>query len=269
MTPLDRALALAEREHVAVVVAEHLNLDVACGLDRLLDVEGPVAERGLRLARRARVRIVELIRAGNEPHALAAAAGARLQEDRVTDLFGRGPRLVQRRRPFRSRDERDPRIAQRSLRLRLVAHARHDLCVGADEHEVVLLARGHESRVLREEAPARMDGLAARRLRRRDHARDAQVALVRRRRPDADGSVGHAHVHRVLVDGRVHGDCLDPELVQRPDHADRDLAAVRDENPVKQEDGPGAARARTGAGRTRRAGRSGRGSSGRSPPSPP
>ena len=252
-----------------MVVAEHLDLDMPCGLDRLLDVEAAVAERGLRLARRARVRVVEIVGVGHEPHALPAAAGARLEQDRVADVGRREPRLVQRRRSFRSRNERHAGFAQRRLRLRLVAHPRHHLGVRADEHEVVLLARGHERRVLREEAPARVDRLAAGRLRRRDHARDAQVALGRRRRADADRTVGHAHVHGVLVDGRVDRDRLDAQLVQRADHAHRDLAAVRDQNPVKQAACPGAARARTAAGRTRRAGRSGRGSSGRSPPSPP
>ena len=38
-------------------------------------------------------------------------------------------------------------------------------------------------------------------------------------------------MQRVAVGGRVHGDGLDPELVQRADHAHRDLAPVRDEDP--------------------------------------
>ena len=44
------------------------------------------------------------------------------------------------------------------------------------------------------------------------------------------GLVGEPHVQRVAVGGRVDGDSLDPELVQRPDHAHRDLAAVRDQH---------------------------------------
>ena len=59
---LDRALALAAGEDVAVVVAEHLDLDVARGRDHLLDVERAVAERGLRLGRRALVGGLELAR---------------------------------------------------------------------------------------------------------------------------------------------------------------------------------------------------------------
>ena len=75
-----------------------------------------------------------------------------------------------------------------------------------------------------------MHRLALRRLGGRDDARDAQVALGRRRRPDADRLVGEADVQRVAVGGRVHRDGLDPELVERADHAHRDLAPVRDED---------------------------------------
>src|SRR5438270_707674 len=50
---LDRALTLAAREDPAVVVADHLDLDVPRGRDHLLDVERPVAEGGLRFVGRA------------------------------------------------------------------------------------------------------------------------------------------------------------------------------------------------------------------------
>ena len=46
---LDRAFALAEIDDVAVLVAEHLDLDVARIDDELLDEHAVVAERGLRL----------------------------------------------------------------------------------------------------------------------------------------------------------------------------------------------------------------------------
>jgi hypothetical protein len=40
--------------------------------------------------------------------------------------------------------------------------------------------------------------------------------------------VGEPDVQRLRVRGRVDGDRLDPELMEGADHADRDLAAVRD-----------------------------------------
>ena len=52
MPPLQRALALAQVNHVAVAVADQLDLDVARPLDQLLDVDLGVAEGALGLARR-------------------------------------------------------------------------------------------------------------------------------------------------------------------------------------------------------------------------
>ncbi len=51
MAALDAALALAQAHHVAVLVGQYLELDVARALDELLHVEIAVAEgrRGFRL----------------------------------------------------------------------------------------------------------------------------------------------------------------------------------------------------------------------------
>src|SRR5581483_3051805 len=92
-----------------------------------------------------------------------------------------------------------------------------------------------------EEAVAGMDRLAAGRLRRCDDVRDPQVALRRGRRPDPNSVVGLAHVQRVGVGGRVDRDRLAPELVQRANHPHRDLAPVRDEDPVEHQSTAGTA----------------------------
>src|SRR5439155_13622198 len=90
-----------------------------------------------------------------------------------------------------------------------------------------------EGRVLGEEAPAGVNGLAAGGGRRRDQRRDAEIALGRLRRPDADGPVREPHVERVVVGGRVDGDGLDVQLVQRANDAHGDLASIRDENALE------------------------------------
>ena len=58
---LDRALALAHREHAAVGVAEHLDLDMAGRHECLLEVERAVAERRLRLCAGREVGGLELV----------------------------------------------------------------------------------------------------------------------------------------------------------------------------------------------------------------
>ena len=60
---LGRAVALVEVEHGAVVVADHLHLDVAAALDVLLDEHGVVAEGAQRLALRGGDRLVHLVAA--------------------------------------------------------------------------------------------------------------------------------------------------------------------------------------------------------------
>ena len=62
MTALNRALALAEVDDVAELIAEDLELDVARRLDVLLDVDVADAERGLGFALRGLHRVRQLRR---------------------------------------------------------------------------------------------------------------------------------------------------------------------------------------------------------------
>ena len=73
VAPLDRALALAERDDVAGAVRQQLDLDVAGPLDVALAEDAVVSERGLGLACRGRERLVELGRA----HGRSACRGRR------------------------------------------------------------------------------------------------------------------------------------------------------------------------------------------------
>src|SRR5207244_12215262 len=84
MSPLDRAFALAQMHDVAVRVAEHLDLDVPRLLDVFFEKYPVVAKAGLCLVLRAGEALVQLGIAASDAHALAAAAGGRLQHDRIT-----------------------------------------------------------------------------------------------------------------------------------------------------------------------------------------
>jgi hypothetical protein len=76
-----------------------------------------------------------------------------------------------------------------------------------------------------------MDRLAPGGLRRGDQIRDPEIALAGGRRADADRLIRERDVERLVVRGRVDGDGLDSQLVERADHTDRDLAPVGDEDP--------------------------------------
>ena len=89
MAPLDRALALAEVDQVAVAVAEHLDLDVARRSISLLDVDFAAAEGALGFARGVAQGGFEIGGAVDAAHALAAAAGRRLEQHRIADALRR------------------------------------------------------------------------------------------------------------------------------------------------------------------------------------
>ena len=274
MAALERALALAEGQHVPVQVAEHLDLDVPRRRQHLLDVEGRVAERRARLRRGGAEGVLELVGGLDQPHPLAAAAGGRLEQDREAELVGRAPGLDDRGGAVGARDDRDTGVAHRGPGCDLVRHRRHHLGRRPDEDQVVVGAGLGERRVLGQEPVARMDRVAAGRDGGGDDRRDAQVALGRSGRADADRLVGEPDVQRVAVGGRVDGDRLHPELPQSADDADGDLPAVRDQDAPEHRvrsrpAGRRPAPARTAAGRTRPDPRRRRGSAARSRRAPP
>ncbi len=87
---LEAALALAEVQDGAVVVADDLDLHVASTLEVALGEHRVVAEGRLGLAPRGCERRGELGVVVDHAHALAAAAGCRLEQQRK--LLGGGPR---------------------------------------------------------------------------------------------------------------------------------------------------------------------------------
>ena len=120
---LDRAVALAEVDHVPVRVREHLHLDVARILEVALDVDAAVGEVLLALALRRLERALGLVGRRDELHPLAAAAGRRLHDQRVADLVAEPQHLRDRLdRLGRARDDRHAGGLHRRARLRLRAH---------------------------------------------------------------------------------------------------------------------------------------------------
>jgi hypothetical protein len=75
-----------------------------------------------------------------------------------------------------------------------------------------------------------MDRVAARAFRYFDDPRGVEVALARRRGADRVRRVGGADVQRVAVDVAVDRGRADAEIVAGADDAERDLAAIGDED---------------------------------------
>jgi hypothetical protein len=231
VAPLDRALALAEVNDVAVMIAEDLDLDVARVLDVLLEIDVADAERGFRLALRGLERLAQLRRLADDAHAAAAAAGDGLDDDRVAELLGDLQALLFTfDRAVAAGQHGHAGFLHRAPRARLVAHQTDDVRVGADELDVARLTDLREVGALGQEPVAGVNRVGARDLGGADDRGHVEIAVGAARGADADVFVGKPHVQRVLVGLRVDGDRLDAELPARRDDAQGDLAAVGDQD---------------------------------------
>ena len=231
--PLDRAFALDERDHRAVLVAQHLDLDVARTLDEPFEVDRRLAEGGPRLGPRALDPRRDPLGAGDAAHPPSAAAGHRLDEQRITHLVGPRPQLGLRQgvgqRPGAGH-HRHPGVDGRLPGRRLPPHRFDDAGVRPDEHQPRVAAGAGERRVLGEEPVARMHCRCPRPGRRVQHPLDVQIALGGGARPDGRRLVGVTDVERRPIALGVHGDRRDPHLAARPQDAHGDLASVGDQN---------------------------------------
>ena len=80
--------------------------------------------------------------------------------------------------------------------------------------------------ILSEKAVAGMDRFGARRTCRVEDRLNREITAGSGRRTDADCAIRERHVQRTGVGVRIHGHRLDAQLAARTDDADRDLAAI-------------------------------------------
>ena len=212
MAALDRAVALAQVDAVAVAIDNDLDLDVAVLVEPLLQVERVVAEGGLRLRAADAQDRLELARGADHAHALATAAGRRLDQDRIADLLGLAQRVqLVAEHPVRAGDRRQAVGRQQLARRGLAPESFQDGGRRPDEGEVVGGDGLGEALVLGQEAVAGMDRVATRDERGRDDRRCRQVGPLGVGRTDADRLVGE--LHRAMTPGRLR--CRRPRLRRR------------------------------------------------------
>mmetsp|Transcript_25626 Transcript_25626/g.66528 ORF Transcript_25626/g.66528 Transcript_25626/m.66528 type:complete len:226 (-) Transcript_25626:346-1023(-) len=198
---LDGALALREAGHVAVRVGHELDLDVARRRDELLDQQ-PVVPKGLLgLVRREGEALGDLARVAGHAHALAAAARARFEHDRVADVLGDGDGVLRRLDDaVEARDHAHAGRLRDFFRFDLVAHGVDRRGRRAHESNARLGAALREGRVLGEEAVARMDAVGARRPRGLQHRVGVEVGCGGGRpAADLDCLISELHVLRARV----------------------------------------------------------------------
>ncbi len=200
MAALERAIALEQVDGVAVAIAKNLDLDVARREDVFLDQHPRVAEGVPGFPLRGSQRIGEVRRSLDPAHALAAAAGHRLDQDGVSDRRRlRGEEVGLLAGAVIARHHRHAGFCHQRLRRILEAHGADGGGGRADEHDAGLRAGIREIRPLRQEAVARVDALGPARAGGLDDAVDAQVRGGGLGRADAVGFVGKRDVERIAV----------------------------------------------------------------------
>ena len=228
---LQRAVAGAGDDDVAVLVGDHLRLDVARLVQVALDEALAAAERRDGLAGGRLEQLGDLFDGAGHLHAAAAAAEGGLDRDRHAVLLGEGHHLVG------VLDRVGGAGHQRRLRAGgdvaggdLVAEVADRLRAGPDPDQAGVDHRLGEIGVLRKEPVAGVDGVGAGFGRGVEDLAEVQVGLRRGLAAQRERLVGQPHVRRLGVGLGVHRHAGQARIAGRPDHPDSDLAAIGDEN---------------------------------------
>jgi len=231
---LDRAVAFAEVDQVAVAVAEQLDFDVTRVDQCLFEDQFVTAEGVLRFGAGGAQLLQQVLGFVHQAHASATAAGAGLDHQRVADAVGLvlqggvvlGAALV-------AGDARHFGFQHGEFGPALAAHQFDGLDAGADEDQAGVLARAGETGVFREEAVAGVYGVGAGFFGGLKDGRDVEVGLLYRGGADAHGFVGHLHVQGLGVGVAVDGDGAVAQCLGRALDAAGDFTAVGDQDLVE------------------------------------
>ena len=227
---LDRAFTLAEIDHVAMLVAEHLNFDVARIDDELFNENAVVTERGFCL------RLCEVeaffdfgLRVRNA-HALAAAACGGLDHDRIADLVGdlHGMLAVLDHTEI-ARHRRNLGLRRGLFRFDLVTHRGNRVRVRSNEDDPGGRQCTRKRLALRKKAITRMHSLGAGLAAGFDDLVHDKIALGGLRWTDVNRLVRHFHVQGIAIGIGIDGHRLDAHPARGLDDPASDFAAIGDQ----------------------------------------
>ena len=227
---LQRAVALIEIDRIAMRIGKDLNFDMARTRNIFLDQHAFVTKGGPRLALRRCQRLGELGRIINATHALAAATGDRLDENRIADLVGFGSKersiLII---PVITGNDRHASLLHQLLGGILEPHRLDGGSRRADEDNPRFLASLGKGDIFRQEAIARMDRFRACGFGGGDDLVDDEIAFLRRRRTDMHGVIRLAHMQRIGVGIGIDSDGANAHIARRAHDPDGNFAAIGDE----------------------------------------
>ena len=214
-----------------MAVAQHLNLDVARLLDKLLDEDAVIAKAVAGFVLAAGKAFKSLFVVEGHAQALATAAGRRLNHHGVTDALGNLHRLLRAaNRLVVAGDGVDPGLERELLGGNFVAHGGNRMRLGADEGNALVFATLGKRFVLAQKAVARVHGLCAGLFAGGDDFLCLQIALAAGRRADIDGLICQRHVAGFFVGVRIHGNRLDAHFFGGSNDAAGDFATVGDQD---------------------------------------
>ena len=192
------------------------------------------AKLDLGLARRGAKPVARLLVRGGDAHPLAAAAGRRLDHDRIADVAGDPDRRLGIRHDIEMPGHgRHPGGARQLFRFDLVAHRRDRLRPRPDKDNAGFGQRLGKGHILGQKPVARMHRLGAAGAARLDDPLDREIALGRRRRPDPDRLVGHAYMQGLGIGVGINRNRGDPHPPCRANDTASNLAAIGDQDFAK------------------------------------
>src|SRR5665811_130162 len=141
MPALQAAIALADRNDIAEIVANHLDLDMTWTIEIALDVDIAIAEGGFGLRLGHRYAAGDFGFGPGHPHATTAAARHCLDHDRKTDSPGAAQCVGDiGDDAFGSGQQGDTGVVHHATRLGLVTHALDHIGARSDKGDADLLA---------------------------------------------------------------------------------------------------------------------------------
>ena len=232
VAPLDGTVAIEQRQYGAVPIRQDLHLDVARMRKITLQQQAAVTERGARQTLRGFHRAGHLCRGFHHLHALAAAARARLDDQREADPHRLGAQppdgLVLAVIPGRPRHAG---IRHGRLCGALRPHGPDRRWRRSDERQAGVDAGLRESGIFGQKSITRVHAVGARAARHRDDPRRVQIAVGGRRRPKPIALVGHAYMPRAAVRVGKHRDRGDAHALRGAHDAAGDFPPIGDQQP--------------------------------------
>ena len=232
VTTLQRAVAVAQMDRIALAVGKNLNFHVTRVGQVFFQVDHRVAEPGAGFFAGLLGCFDQVFFTVDHAHAATTAAASGLDDHRVADFTAnaQGGFRIFRQRAVRTWNGRNTSRDHGVLGRNLVAHQANGVGFRADEGKTGFFDLFGEIGVFSQKAVARVNRRGTGHFRGRDDGRNVQVRQVGRCRTDADGFVCQAQVHQLFVGSGVHRDSLDPHFLARPQDAQSNLATVGDQD---------------------------------------